>query len=48
MKGGNINYKNDGDAVYAGGFLTVHNPLFYCNGVMGTFGNLHYRETCSS
>ena len=32
MKGINISYKNNGDAVYVGGFLTVHNPLFYCNG----------------
>ena len=32
MKGGNINYKNNGDAIYVGSFLTVHNPLFWCNG----------------
>ena len=32
MKGGNISYKNNGDAIYVGSFLTVHNPLFWCNG----------------
>ena len=32
MKGGNINYKNKGDAIYVGSFLTVHNPLFWRNG----------------